>query len=201
MYENSRSYGNSIGHDEYESHLIKNSEWGAVAYLTHSRYGRNGIEVTKNNSSTFITGNAGNTVNASGASGVTNAYNTAAGALASSTGNISGIYDLSGGAYEVTAAYNKAYSGINFTGVSNLNTSGTHFVSTGGSSTKYVTAYSNSTSTYNATNLSDFTTGRDVSHTGDAIHEVWVKTSYSWFSDYSYFVDYELPFVGRGRYL
>ena len=24
------------------AHLMKNSEWGAVAYLTHSKYGRNG---------------------------------------------------------------------------------------------------------------------------------------------------------------
>jgi len=202
MYENSRNYGDSLGHDEYESHLMKNSEWGAVAYLTHSRYGRNGTEVTINNSSTYITGNAGNTVSASSATGVTNAYNTTAGMKASSTGNISGIYDLSGGAYEYIAAYNKAYSGEYFTGASYLNAGGTHFASTGGTSTKYKTAYSNSTSTYNATNLSDFTSGgRDVSHTGDGIHEVWVKTTYGWFSDYASFVHSGSPFFSRGRSL
>ena len=86
------------------THLMKNSEWGAVAYLTHSRYGRNGEEVTINNSSSYITGNAGNTVSAEGASGVTNAYNTDKGVLASTTGNVYGIYDMSGGADELVAA-------------------------------------------------------------------------------------------------
>lgn len=86
------------------THLMKNSEWGAVAYLTHSRYGRNGEEVTINNSSSYITGNAGNTVSAEGARGVTNAYNTDKGVLASTTGNVYGIYDMSGGADELVAA-------------------------------------------------------------------------------------------------
>ena len=31
-----------------DSHLMKNSEWGCVAYLAQSSYGRNGIEVTVN---------------------------------------------------------------------------------------------------------------------------------------------------------
>lgn len=86
------------------THLMKNSEWGAVAYLTHSRYGRDGEEVTINNSSSYITGNAGNTVSAEGASGVTNAYNTDKGVLASTTGTVYGIYDMSGGADELVAA-------------------------------------------------------------------------------------------------
>ena len=30
------------------SHMAKNSEWGAMAYLTESKYGRNGTSVTKN---------------------------------------------------------------------------------------------------------------------------------------------------------
>ena len=43
---------------------MKNSEWGAVAYLAHSQYGRNGHEITINNSSNFITGNAANEISA-----------------------------------------------------------------------------------------------------------------------------------------
>ena len=34
-------------HARYNSHLMKNSEWGAVAYLTYSAYGRNGNELAK----------------------------------------------------------------------------------------------------------------------------------------------------------
>ena len=37
MYTYSQNYAR-----ELESHILKNSEWGAVAYLTESKYGRNG---------------------------------------------------------------------------------------------------------------------------------------------------------------
>ena len=107
---------------------------GAVAYLTNSKYGRNGTEITINNSSDYITGNAGNSISAGSAAGTTNAYNTAAGQLASTTGNIYGIYDMSGGGYEYTAAFNKAYvdSGTGyFKGALYLPASGTHFASSG----------------------------------------------------------------------
>ncbi len=58
-------YTKSINYDKNkESHLMKNSEWGAVAYLAHSQYGRNGHEITINNSSNFITGNAANEISA-----------------------------------------------------------------------------------------------------------------------------------------
>ena len=35
---------------------------------------------------------------------MTNAYNTTGGVKASTTGNITGVYDMSGGAWEYTAA-------------------------------------------------------------------------------------------------
>ena len=45
--------GNIYGLDatDADSHLMKNSEWGAVAYLTQSKYGRDGTEITVNNAS------------------------------------------------------------------------------------------------------------------------------------------------------
>lgn len=86
------------------THQMKNSEWGAVAYLAHSKYGRNGTEITINNSSTYITGNAANSISGEANSGgITNAYNTEKGVLASTTGTIYGIYDMSGGADEIIA--------------------------------------------------------------------------------------------------
>ena len=97
-YKNGLSYNKNAN-----SHMIKNSEWGAVAYLTQSKYGRNKQEVTINNSSSYITGNAGNTVDASATTGITNAYDTEKGVLASTTGNIYGVYDMSGGASELTS--------------------------------------------------------------------------------------------------
>ena len=38
---------------DMDSHMMKNTEWGAVAYLSLSNYGING-EVRINNSSTFL---------------------------------------------------------------------------------------------------------------------------------------------------
>ena len=100
MYTNAKSYA-----EDLNSHMLKNSEWGAVAYLTESKYGRNGTEVTINNNSNYITGSAGNSVNADADVGTTNEYWSTQGVLASSTGNVYGIYDLSGCANEYVATY------------------------------------------------------------------------------------------------
>ena len=125
------SYTNSYNYDRTkESHLMKNSEWGAVAFLTHSRYGRNGQEVTINSNSSYYTGG-----------GTGEAYKTT-NTNQSSTGNITGIYDLNGGAIEYVAAFNGNYSGEYYTGSSYVDAEGNNFANTGGKSTKYATAYS-----------------------------------------------------------
>ncbi len=98
---------------ELDSHIMKNTEWGAVAYLSHSRYGA-GQKIRINNHANFMTGYAstkeptcGNTAdnrecNRYGTtSDITLPYNTSTGYKASTTGNITGIYDMSGGTWEV----------------------------------------------------------------------------------------------------
>ena len=82
-----------------DSHMMKNTEWGATAYLAESKYGRNGTELAINNSSSFITGTSGGNANAS-ETDATYVYNTANGVLASTTENVYGIYDMSGGSWE-----------------------------------------------------------------------------------------------------
>ena len=163
------AYTNSLNYSQdLKSHMLKNSEWGAVAYLTHSKYGRNGTEVTINNNSNYLTGNAGDSISAA-ESATTNAYNTEKGVLASSTGNVYGIYDLSGSSYEYVAAY--------YVGGSNL-TYGSLF--TDGTSNEYST-------TYDGTNL-------DIDYkTGDA-----TKETKEWNGDYANFVNSLSPFLGRG---
>jgi hypothetical protein len=185
MYTVSLSYD-----DKKESHMMKNSEWGAVAFLTQSKYGRNGHEIDINNSSTYITGNGGGAVGGSVdyKSDTTNAYNTVKGAKASTTGNIYGIYDMSGGGVEYVAGYDASSSS------SNLTSYGSSFASKGGKSSKYATAYSNGTSEYSAAS-----TLYKVSITGDATKEVRKKSSSNgWFSEYSYFVGSGYPFFKRG---
>ena len=90
MYTNAYNYAR-----ELESHMLKNSEWGAVAYLTESKYGRNGTEVTQNTNEDYLTGGGEGTAYAE-----TNTNQ-------SSTGNVYGVYDLNGGAYEYVASYLK----------------------------------------------------------------------------------------------
>ena len=95
-----------------DSHMMKNTEWGAVAYLSHSKYGIN-TEVRINNNSSYITGYAATDSSDQskypGTTGtdasVTLPYNTTTGYKASTTGNITGIYDMSGGAYEYMASH------------------------------------------------------------------------------------------------
>ena len=96
-------------------HMSKSSEWGAVAYLSQSKYGKYGNpnyegadkEVAVNNCSDYITGIGGDTVDAdySSTTCTTNTYETAKGQTASTTGNITGVYDMSGGIFELMMSY------------------------------------------------------------------------------------------------
>ena len=114
--------GNSFGFvkDEVDTHMNKNNEWGAVAYLTQSIYGRctsstSCAEVGINNNSGFRTG-IGAAPGTSSTSSTTNSYDTVLGMSASTTGNIYGIYDMSGGAFEYTmGVYNKTIASSGFT--------------------------------------------------------------------------------------
>ncbi len=169
LFDYAKAYSPSLN-----SHMLKNSEWGAVAYLTESKYGRNGTEVTINNSSSYITGSAGNSASAATDVGTTNEYWSEQGVLASSTGNVYGIYDLSGGAFEYVAAY---YNGSTS---SSLTNNGASFASQGGTSTEYVTAYTG-------------TSESSAYKQGDATYE----TS-SWNGDDAYFVNSDIPFFYRG---
>ena len=115
MYTVSQNYAPDL-----KSHMLKNSEWGAVAYLTESKYGRNGTEVSiNNNGATYYTGG-----------GAEKAYATSSNVLQSSTRNVYGIYDLSGNAYEYVASY---YEDGDFSSANSTFTNGT--------SDEYSTAY------------------------------------------------------------
>ena len=111
---------NSFGFvsSEVDTHMSKNNEWGAVAYLTQSIYGRctsstTCTEVGINNNGSYKTGYG---APAGSSNSVTNgAYNTTLGKDASTTGTIYGIYDMSGGRYEyVMGVYNNAKSSSGF---------------------------------------------------------------------------------------
>ena len=102
--------------DNVDTHMMKNNEWGVVAYLSQSKYGKLGNadyvgsnkEVYQNKSDSYITGCSSGVPSASGSYGCQYQYNIDInGTGASTTGNIYGIYDMSGGAWEyVMGNYN-----------------------------------------------------------------------------------------------
>ena len=107
------------GMNGVNSHLMKNAEWGAVAYLCYSEYGVvPQINACGSYNSTgqyyydLYTG-AGpqadgneNRYSYDSSTFLSNyAYNTSNGKLASTTGNETGVYDMNGGAWERVATY------------------------------------------------------------------------------------------------
>ena len=112
--------GNSFGfvNTEVDTHMSKNNEWGAVAYLTHSIYGRctsstSCTEIGTNNNNSYLTGYG---APAGSSSSITNGtYDTELGKDASTTKNIYGIYDMSGGGADyVMGVYDKIISSSGF---------------------------------------------------------------------------------------
>ena len=154
--------------------MMKNDEWGAVAYLSKSKYGKN-AEVTINDSSSYYTG---------GGSG--NAYVSNVGQ--STTGTVHGVYDMSGGAWEYVAAY------VN-NGNSNLTSYGSSLVN-GDAKTKNV--YSKGSSDSRDNNYS-----ANSGKYGDAVYETSANgnsSNGSWYGDYSSFPYTSTPFFIRGGY-
>ena len=210
---NSTKYGLNSG--AVDSHMMKNMEWGAIAFLTNSIYGRyndsstciaSGCEVWINNINTgygngtavdgqpqwgpSITGCAGSSTSA----GVSNSQTACAsgydwktkGVNASTTGNQYGIYDMSGGAWEYVMGVQKDADGNVQVGSSGFSTSSLP-------DSKYYDLYD-----YQAEDGVGYTRY----HLGDATREVLKNTSSqggnAWWSDYSYNIYSSSPWVSRG---
>ena len=214
MKNSGNQYGLSTTTD---THMIKNSEWGAVAYLSHSKYGTcsGGTckEVNINNSEGYYTGRSGGAPGGSTAVNIvytdqtsTDMYNTYGfytydgylldydtntksatkdmSKVASTTNNIYGVYDMSGGAYEYTM------SNIVNTDGTTMRPMSSGFTTTPYPDNKYYDKYSYSTSY----------ASRKRSKLGDGIKEVY-NGSNGWYSDYSRLAYSSNPwFIRGGRY-
>ena len=197
---------------------------GAVAYLTQSVYGRNKEEITINNyypstSSPYrieVTGLAGNSVSASSTSSLTSvyAYNTENGMKASTTGNITGVYDLSGGCLEKVAGYiSNGNSSLTEIGVSQGSSGGLMGATSEANPNGYLTLSRRDYTVYPYNSSSDGNSNNYNTYKGlltstygygDAILETSSSgnsLSGSWNNDYSYFVVTSSPFFVRGRRL
>ena len=166
IYEVCKNYNSTLN-----SHMMKNDEWGAVAYLSKSKYGKNG-EVDINSNSSYYTG---------GGSG--NAYASNVGQ--STTGTVYGVYDMSGGSWEYVAAY------VN-NGNSSLTSYGSSLVN---GDTKAKNVYSKGSSDSYETNYN-----QNAGKYGDAVYETSTSGSgsTSWYGDYSTFPGMSNPFFFRG---
>ena len=107
------------------SGMMKNDEWGAVAYLAHSSYGLGNARVRINNNTNFQTG-CGATSSTTEVT-TTNCeieYGKATSYPQSTTGNITGVFDMSGCAWEYMMTVRADTSGNKLSGRNNLRNSG-----------------------------------------------------------------------------
>ncbi len=162
-----------------DTHMMKNTEWGAVAYLSQSKYGKMGNsnysgtdkEIYKNNSSTY-TGRSSGSPN--GSANIYSYNDTICsdtscdgskvlnkGTGASTTGTIYGIYDMHGGANEYIMS--NWENDVNISGFDTNNLPG------GSNGSKYYEKYTGSNSSIDVNNAIK----------GDATYEV-----NNWYFDY-----------------
>ena len=191
MPKESNVYGLSTDTNVVDSHMMKNMEWGVVAYLTHSDYGRcNGSSCTEigiNNNSNYTTGCGA--APGSSSSSICNAYNTDAGMQASTTGNIYGIYDMSGGAFEYVMGNMSSSSG-----------SYAYYASSGGSNFSYSTSTAKYIDTYANGSTYNDQTAYNRARLGDATGEVAVGGIVGWYNDSANFVYSSYSWFQRGGY-
>ncbi len=234
------------------SHMMKNSEWGAVAYLSQSKYGSH-VSVRINNNSNYLTGYAarqeptiGNTktnelcsihpdacneygsVSVPGSDGTynTNYFNKAS-VVASTTRNYTGVYDMSGGAWEYMM------SGIDDNSTGDGHTgklaSGRHNLYNSGFKGKLTCPQCNDSGVEVNHEITEITEGIDLptdtryydkydystsdttynrGHLGDATKEMGPfytmkfltlsRNLCSWFNDDTYFAHSGFPWIARG---
>ena len=185
MNKNENPYGLSTKDSVVDPHMMKNTEWGAVAYLSKSKYGKETEEVWRNSNSNYITGQAGSSASASGTTSTTD-YKSTNGQKASTTGNTTGVYDMSGGAYEHVAAY------VN-NGHSYLQKYGRNLVN---AEVRYKDVYNKGSIDSNQTNYE-----ANIKKYGDAVYEISSSgnnTKGAWYKNNSNFPYTINPFFHRG---
>jgi hypothetical protein len=209
------------------TYMNKNSDWGAVAYLSTSKYGTTG----QGNAKVYNNGHYDSTATANSASkymyktgcgpvaagsdaytpnATCNTYETTLGQTASTTGNVYGIYDFAGGTWEYVMG-NRTTSG-------SQTTSSATYLATPITNSAYYDAYRTTAALGNTTQNRFGTqpTGSDVNEYfynndiclfetcgGQALHETKIQQSVSangqsWGSDYARFADSSYPWFYRG---
>ncbi len=210
MFDTSYNYKRDL-----DSHLMKNTEWGAVAYLQHSKYG-SGKSVRINNNSAYVTGYAATeepTTGLNAYNGYENKQPTQDGTntvnytnpdskVASTTGNYSGVYDMNGGSWEYVMGVMKGLNNIGFTfGQSGFSTATFPFNDVNNSSKYYdvYNYYETNTEHWNRRILGDAT--GELGPFGQKKFSNQLVNISSWYDDAAYFVYKVSPwFLRSGVY-
>jgi hypothetical protein len=169
--ENNTRYGWASSGVGIDTHMIKNTEWGALAFLSKSIYGK-ATEISLNDHPDCYAGG-----------GPSNDYVNNIGQ--SLTGTIYGIYDMAGGVYEYTASY------IN-NNTPNLSLNGSSLIN---ADAKYKNVYTVGVKDNWSNNYA-----ASANNYGDAVYETSSEAigSTSWYGDYSYMPGSTIPFFIRG---
>ena len=213
--------GNSFGFvsSEVDTHMSKNNEWGAVAYLTQSIYGRctnstTCTEVYINNSSGYYTGRSG------GAAGSTPINGTYTDQTSTTQCNTYGFYTYD----DYLLNYNTNTKGNKVKGKgTGASTTGTIYgiYDMSGGSEEYVmgvfadtngkprSGYSSSYNSGFTGMLDDGTTYTGIAFPDSKYYNLYTGSSYTghaltetknWYSDYADFVVSDSPWFRRGGY-
>ena len=193
--------GNSFGFvsSEVDTHMSKNNEWGAVAYLTQSIYGRctsstTCTEVYINNSSGMYTGRSGG--NIGGSTPINGTYTDQ---TSTTQYNSYGFYTYD----DYLLNYNTNTKGNKVKGKgTGASTTGTIYgiYDMSGGTTEYVMGvYNNTKGSYSGfSSLPDtkyYNNYTESSYTGHALTE-----TNGWYSDEAYFASTSYPWFKRGGY-
>ena len=209
MFKNSYDYQRSL-----DSHMMKNTEWGAVAYLQHSIYGSQ-ASVRINSNEAFITGYASTTEPTLGYNGAsidgnrhestslgvdgtyTVNYLNSKSSVASTTGNRSGIYDMAGGSWEYVAGYTTGATKVG--GDSGITSLYPDFF-TNSTYTKYWDKYTSTTNTQFNNRILGDATGEMGPFGNEKDPDSGTRQKSSWYGDFANFAFSSLPWFSRGCY-
>jgi len=209
IFKNGYDYNRNL-----DSHAMKNTEWGAVAYLQHSTYG-SATSVRINNNSEYITGYASideptkgpNTNNVSiegnrnestslGVDGTyTKNYLNSVSVVASTTGNYTGVYDMSGGAWDYVFGYTTgASSGKDLSKIISLYPN----FFTDSTYTKYWDKYESTIRTNYSNRILGDATGELGSFGTQTDLDNVLRNKSSWYNDRAQFLESNYPWFLRG---
>ncbi len=195
------TYLTANGVSKVDAHMMKNIEWGAVAYLKQSKYGLGLTEIGNNAYYSIYKAGCGpaSETDLTSITTTCTSYTSVAGIKSSTTGNIYGVYDMAGGALEYvmgvmqdntnTSAPMSGYStssNSGFTGKVYAKGNYTSYTGTAFPNTKYYDLYAFGT-TYNDSSAY----ARRI--LGDATSE-----TRGWYSDNMEFAYAEGPWFVRG---